>query len=246
MDKKDLSTTAQQDPVLEEDDLFMSPDDLENQVKETQSNQARFIVAFDATGSMGAYWSEAKQALGRVVEEISQRCGGNVAVQMVAYRDDNDDPYIVEHSVFTNSEATLKAFITKQRCFGGDDYPEAVDTCLEHVIKELPSRTVLLGDAPAHYNMQGRDGYTQASKLGNNNSPVFTLRLTDEKRLEENFKEIAKLSGGKSFLLKNVSDMVDIIATIIAADKKLLRTVSGALPYYPKSEAAKEIAKELK
>jgi hypothetical protein len=39
--------------------------------------------------------------------------------------------------------------------------------------------------------------------------------------------------------------MVDIIATIIASDKKLLKACAGLIAYEPKSEAAKQIAKEL-
>lgn len=244
MDKGVVTTNSE--PTLDSvDDLLMDSTDLEKQVHETQSNQARFIIAFDATGSMGSYWSSAKEALGRVVEEISKKCGGKVAVQMVAYRDDNDAPRDLESSVFTNDEATLKAFITKQHCFGGDDYEEAIDTCLNHVVREMPSRTILLGDAPAHTNIQGRDGYSQARNLGAGSSPVFTLRCHERRELVDNFTRIAELSGGKSFALVNISDMVDIIATIIAADKKLLRTIGGLLPYYPKSEAAKLIAKEL-
>lgn len=231
--------------IIDEDDLFINADDLQAQVHETQSNQARFIIAFDATGSMGSYWSQAKEALGRTIEEISSRTGGKVSVQMVAYRDDNDAPRDLESSVFTNQASILKDFISKQHCFGGDDYEEAIDTCLKHVIKETPSRTILLGDAPAHTNIQGREGYSQAKVLGSQNSPVFTLRCHEKRDLVENFTKIAELSGGKSFALSHVEDMVDIIATIIASDKKLLRQCAGLLPYTPKSEAAKAIAKEL-
>lgn len=237
--------TTEQDLILDEVDLFMDTKDLEKQVQETQSNQARFIIAFDATGSMGSYWSSAKEALGRVIEKISTRTGGKVSVQMVAYRDDGDKPRDLEYSVFTNHEGTLKEFITRQHCFGGDDYEEAIDTCLNHVLQEMPARTILLGDAPAHTNIQGREGYSQARKLGASGSPVFTLRCHEHKYLVENFTKIAELSGGKSFALNRIEDMVDIIATIIASDKKLLRQCAGLIPYYPQSEAAKLIAKEL-
>ena len=243
MDKAVQVTETQ--TVLNDEDIFLNSDDLQAQVHETQSNQSRFIIAFDATGSMGSYWSSAKEALGRTIEEIASRTGGKVSVQMVAYRDDNDAPRDLESSVFTNNAATLKAFISKQHCFGGDDYEEAIDTCLKHVMQELPSRTILLGDAPAHTNIQGRDGYSQAKSLGKSNSPVFTLRCNERKNLVENFQQIASLSGGKSFPLNRIEDMVDIIATIITSDKKLLRACAGQIAYTPQSEAAKAIAKEL-
>ena len=227
------------------EDLLMSTDDLQQQIHETQSNQARFIIAFDATGSMASFWSQAERSLGKVIEEINSKCGGKALVQMVAYRDDGDKPKDLEYSQFSNNESELKSFISRQRCFGGDDYEEAVDTCLKHCIKENPSRTILLGDAPAHTNIQGRDGYIQARQLKQLNSPVFTLRCTTQQDLKENFIKIAELSGGKSFNLNHISDMVDIIATIIAADKKLLKATAGQLPYLPKTEAAKQIAKEL-
>lgn len=241
---KDIQVTS---PVTEidEDDLFINQDDLQAQVQETQSNQARFIIAFDATGSMGSYWSSAKEALGRTIEEIANRTGNKVSVQMVAYRDDNDAPRDLEHSMFTNNATVLKDFITKQQCFGGDDYEEAIDTALAHILKESPSRSIILGDAPAHTNIQGRDGYSQSRQLVAIGSPVFTLRCNERKDLVENFTKISHLSGGKSFALTSVGDMVDIIATIIASDKKLLKACAGLIAYEPKSEAAKQIAKEL-
>jgi hypothetical protein len=244
MDKKDM-VIVEGDIQLDEADLFISADDLKAQVNETQANQARFIIAFDATGSMGSYWSSAKEALGRTIEEISNRTGNKVSVQMVAYRDDNDAPRDLESSVFTSNANILKEFISKQHCFGGDDYEEAIDTCLNHIIKERPSRSIILGDAPAHTNIQGRDGYSQAKELGGYSSPVFTLRCHERRDLVDNFTTISKLSGGKSFALPSIGDMVDIIATIIASDKKLLRHCAGLLPYEPKGEAAKQIAKEL-
>ena len=245
MDKALSVSGTQGVEEITSDDLFLNADDLSAQVHETQSNQVRFIIAFDATGSMGSYWSSAKEALGKTIEEISVRCGGKVSVQMVAYRDDNDAPRDIEFSTFTSNASQLKEFISKQHCFGGDDYEEAVDTALNHILKENPNRSIILGDAPAHTNVQGRDGYSQARKLGLVSSPVFTLRCHERRELVENFGRIAELSGGKSFALTNIADMVDIIATIIASDKKLLKACAGLIAYEPKSEAAKQIAKEL-
>jgi hypothetical protein len=75
---------------------------------------------------------------------------------------------------------------------------------------------------------------------------VFTLRLTGEEELKQNFEEISRLSGGKSFRLKgDPTEAVDVIATIVAKDRRLLKGCAGLLPYHPKTEKAKEVASQI-
>jgi hypothetical protein len=68
------------------------------------------------------------------------------------------DEYLTRHSDFTTEVSTTADFVNKQSADGGGDYPEAVRTALDRMLKDLSwdssARTrlaFLILDAPAHH-----------------------------------------------------------------------------------------------
>lgn len=229
------------------DAFITDTDKLDDVIDATKQGARRFSILFDATGSMSSYWSAVSEGFGQALDQMSKRTGKVILIQLIAYRDHCDGENIMQRSGFHANFDSLKEWISHIRCYGGGDYPEAVDKGLEAVLQseQESHRCVLVGDAPGHNNSPG---YREATLLGQMQCPVFTVRVGHnpyEERLFKNFKKIASLSGGKDFVAQKVEEIADVIATIISHDRELLTAVIGTLPYYPTTETGKLIGEQL-
>ena len=207
---------------------------------EAQAQALRYAIVFDATSSMGVYWDEIIKGLKGALDEIKSRVTAPLSINIVAYRDHCDGRSVVEESGYTVDFTRLKDWLRDVACKGGGDEPEAVDVGLQKLLQraETPRRVVVIGDAPPHERQPAID---EAKTLKFQGCEVYTIACIQ--RPMRAFTAIAEAGGGKAFLLQNIGDMVDILATIISRDKALLKAaVAGLLPYEPRTEAGRLIA----
>ena len=120
--------------------------------------QADIAFVVDATGSMADEIDFLKSDLKDIIGKVSSlRPGTTIRTSALFYRDEGDE-YLTRHSDFTTEVSTTADFVNKQSADGGGDYPEAVHTALDRMLKDLSwdssARTrlaFLILDAPAHH-----------------------------------------------------------------------------------------------
>ena len=120
--------------------------------------QADIAFIVDATGSMGDEISFLKSDLVDIINKAQAvRPAISMRTAALFYRDEGDE-YLTRHSAFTTDLSKTADFVSQQRAEGGNDYPEAVHSALEHMLQDLSwepqARThlaFLILDAPAHH-----------------------------------------------------------------------------------------------
>jgi len=179
-----------------------------------RSAAGRCLVLFDATSSMQPHWNHVCGTLHQIVERLLsvQR---DLALKIVAYRDDCDGDRVIEASDWSREAGTLGEFVGRVRCGGGGDWPEAVDRALSVAVGEQSavSAVVLIGDAPPH---EGRDGTAEARRLGELRRPVFPIVVGGATDTRQTFGEIARLSGGRPVDLTRLEDLYDVLSIVLA------------------------------
>ena len=193
----------------------------------------RFVLACDATSSMGTWWQEAQVALKQAVDEIKTRTYTPFQIKVVAYRDHTCDLVPVEESDWSNDTEYLKNFISGIRSTGGGDFPESVGLGLAPAVQSGASLVVLIGDAPGR---RESEGFTEAKALGGQSCPVYALYVDEHELTVAAFQHIARLSGGKALHLRNAKSMTDIFSA-------LLSRLVFQIEYQPTSIEAKELLK---
>lgn len=234
MEKKDLDLKKD---VVESDDLGIgSFDDLDQVTVAAEAAEAtrqRYAIVFDATGSMQSWWRAAEKALHKALDDIKNRSDVPVQVKVVGYRDHECDPdNITTASEWSDDNTYLKEFISNMRIDGGGDYPESPGHGLKEILQQNCNMVILLGDAPGK---QGSMGYPEATICAKDKCPIHCLYVTEEHQLVENWKEIARLSGGKAMHLKDAGNFTDILKTLMISNKRL------AIDYQPETEEGKRI-----
>ena len=187
----------------------------------------------DATGSMDAYWATAQEALATAVDEIKSRTDIPIQVKVVAYRDMRyDGSQSLLQSAWSDDSNYLKQWISEIQCGGGGDHPESVGLGLEAILQQQTSMTILIGDAPGH---TGSEGFKEATICGKEQSPIHALYACQHGGVKEAWEKIAKLSGGKAFLLKpGLSGFTDVLKVLLLSNKKLM------LDYSPVTEEGRQ------
>ena len=198
----------------------------------------RMICLSDATGSMGRIWSATRDCITEMLRRIDEIGDGQFELMWVAYRDYSDGGGLLENSRWTKDPSELVEFVNGIRCYGGGDYPEAVEEALRLVNQETAiqqvTRALLIADAPPHPETKGQtlqwhgdrvmetDYMAEAKQLSENKVPVNTFRLNDKPPLVQSFNQIAEMTGGESLLLdvsRNGSNtLMDIIAETALED----------------------------
>ncbi len=239
---KSLETTksVEQKPIDEIGSLDDSFDDLMMAAEHLGSQTQRFALCVDATSSMGHVWERAKQALKTAVDHIQSHATCPISIRVVAYRDHEcDGRSVLDASKWSSNTNYLKKFIADMSCFGGGDYPESIGHGLGFLLEDqnIPSQVILIGDAPGK---AGSFGYAEAQTFGAAGRPIYALYTNDEPRLVAAFKKIAKLSGGKAFLLESDTNLDDIFKVLLASNKALQIT------YQATSIEGKRLSEELK
>jgi hypothetical protein len=110
-------------------------------------------------------------------------------------------------------------------CKGGADFEEAIEVALRHANQDetkTPSRLILIGDAPPHFEKKGHavkgcvnyiletDYVTECDLLAAANIPVFAFQLNSIGKTTEAFKRISGITGGE-FSLFDEKKLLDTI-----------------------------------
>lgn len=207
-------------------------DNLCNAAEAAAARRQRFALVFDATSSMGSWWTATQDALKTAVDEIKSRTGVPIQIKVVAYRDHVCDDQVVDESEWSDDTRYLKNFITSVSCEGGGDYPESIGHGLRQVLGQQCNMVILIGDAPSK---PGSLGWDEAAQLGQSDCPIHALYVDREERLVECFQKLAKLSGGKAMHLKDRKGFDDILKVLLGSAKAL------QLDYQPETEEGKRI-----
>ncbi len=198
----------------------------------TQSSIRLIALVFDATGSMKGFWREAKDNIKKLVVRQSE-LWPQAKFVLVAYRDYCDGNSLLK--VFSASSNTdkLVSFLDSVDCDGGGDDPEAIEAALERVLEIKPDMAILVGDAPPHGvidgMVRGKDYKEFSRKLGEQQIPVYTIATNSRQSVVSSFKEIAELSSGKSFLLGQVDELIDLLSVATAKKTSQLNQLADLL-----------------
>ena len=187
----------------------------------------RLMCLSDATASMDSLWASTQKQAREMIERIAVISGeGNIMMKWVAFRDYDMGEGVIESSEWTGDAARLTEFVGKIECSGGYDFPEAIEMALQHASSdpEPPTRVLLIGDAPAHFEKKGEridhqpgkpvlttDFTTECERLKAQDIPVFAFYLGKRAETRDNFREIADMTGGKSSQLKSSADLIDVV-----------------------------------
>lgn len=210
-------------------------DDLMNACTETEKHRRKYMLAFDATGSMGSLWETATvavKATARIIEEKSQ-CP--VVFKIVAYRDADFDDIPLETSEWTESPTYIESFIKSVCCSGGGDGPEHPELAIQAANNEHANCLIIIGDAP------GKDltkAIKDATDIKERGDKIFTLAM-DGNYAAQFFEAVAKAGGGKNIQFDNLSNLEDIINTIMSLDAAL------QIAYQPRSLEARRLLEEV-
>jgi hypothetical protein len=200
------------------------------------------MFLFDATGSMRRFWEETQTIMSEMVNRITKV--GNVKLKCVAYRDYCDGSRLFEQSKWHNEAAPLIDFISRIKCDGGGDEPEAVEDALALAYKEKEkvTRVVLIGDAPPHSLDAAKQ---QARELGKSGRPVFAFLVGGDNDAGHAFGQIAKVSNGAYGKLSNYRDLLDMMSIAIVHDLGGTGEVEKYIKKYGTSDNVKEYSRSL-
>lgn len=191
-----------------------------NAEKSYQTGELRLVrMMVDATDSMKSVWGETKKNLHKLVSRLTELFPG-VEISITAFRDYCDYQGIIEHSSVTADPVQLGKFIDSIYCQGGGDIPEAVEVAIENLLKNPGDIGILVGDAPPHgvddVTVNGKDFRIIADELGIKKIPVYTVATNQNQSTVSSFAEIAKRTGGESFTLDRIDDLIDLISIAVA------------------------------
>ena len=214
--------------------------------------KCRLMCLSDATSSMSTVWSQTQDSIRTMLERIAGISGGsgNIEVKWVAYRDyDQSRSLVVQASPWTDDPASLVKFVGNIQCTGGADYEEAVEAALQYANNDQksPTRVLLIGDAPPHYEGKGNklqnlsvdssneepgggvqggvlstDYRTECAKLREKGIKVFSFYLHTGAR--KSFDEIASMTEGESKALSPT----EAESLIHAVSETALEDIGGA------------------
>ena len=209
-----------------------------------EKGEASVLFLFDATGSMQSLWDSTKEIIKEMVKRITKF--GNVRLKCVAYRDYCDGDKLFECSEWHSDPEPLFRFLSRIRCDGGGDTPEAVEAALKLALEEIEdvTRVVLIADAyphPEHWE----ECKQNAVLLGERGRPVFAFSVGSSNQTKSTFSEIAKLSGGSYGNLKNYQDLLDMICVTIVHDVDGEKAVKKYIEEYGTSKDVKEYSRSL-
>ena len=180
----------------------------------TVKQQADIAFVVDATGSMADEIDFLKSDLVDIINKVSaMRPEMTIRTSALFYRDEGDD-YLTRHSDFTSDVSRTAGFVRQQQADGGGDYPEAVHTALERMLKDLTwdatARTrlaFLVLDAPAHHETSVisslQESVTACARLGIRLIPVAASGV--DKNTEFMLRFFAVATGGTYVFLTNDS-----------------------------------------
>ena len=217
LDKKPDNTAVKQDV-----DAFLKT--VENFPPTATGGRGRLIFALDATASRQPTWDQASAIQGDMF--VKTHGLGALNVQLVYYRGYGE----CRASPWQTNATGLLDFMRKVNCMAGKTQVHRV---LKHAIAESKlepvNALVFVGDCVEEPVDLLGDLAGQLKLLG---LPVFIFQEGFDPRASMAFSQIATLSGGAHCRFdqnsaKQLSDLLNAVATYAAGGKKALQRLSG-------------------
>lgn len=189
------------------------------------------ILFFDATGSMTEVWHEAKATIQELYSRLQELVPG-IAIGLMAYRDYCDRNRIIEFLPPSQDVSRMNAFIDQIECEGGGDAPEAVEVALERLLQTKATVAILVEDAPPHGvqdKLVGKDFRDVARQLQQQGITVYTVSTNEVPSTVSSFKEIAQITQGRFFNLKQMKELLDIFSAAVAIKTEKVPTLKALL-----------------
>ena len=201
--------------------------------KNQAAEQIDLLFVLDTTGSMGGLIQGAKTKIWRIVNDVmqNQRCGADVRVGLIGYRD-KDDEYVTRKVNLNQDLDEVYAELMAFKAAGGGDEPEHVRLALHEGVNQMNWRAnskkvlFLVGDAPP------KDSYIEtpsvshtAQKAKQKGIIINTLLAGDSKSTAKVWQSVAQYGGGEYFTIPQ--DGGSVAVTTPYDDQ--LSTLSGQL-----------------
>jgi Mg-chelatase subunit ChlD len=172
-------------------------------------------IAFciDTTSSMDSYIAAVKERVREIMKSTTEwKSHPTVRMAVVAYRDVGDD-YLTQKDDFTDDVERTRTFLSNLRAEGGGDVPEHVTAGLRATVEQLSwssdQKTLkliyLIGDAPAHSDYKDGDYHPVVGAARDRAIIIHTVGCSFQPRMFEQWKDIARLTGGQYFQLENLT-----------------------------------------
>ena len=202
--------------------------------KNQAAEQIDLLFVLDTTGSMGGLIQGAKTKIWRIVNDVmqNQRCGADVRVGLIGYRD-KDDEYVTRRVNLNQDLDEVYAELMAFKAAGGGDEPEHVRLALHEGVNQMNWRAnskkvlFLVGDAPP------KDSYIEtpsvnhtAQKAKQKGIIINTLLAGDSKSTAKVWQSVAQYGGGEYFTIPQ--DGGGSVAVTTPYDDQL-STLSGQL-----------------
>ena len=106
--------------------------------KNQAAEQIDLLFVLDTTGSMGGLIQGAKTKIWRIVNDVmqNQRCGADVRVGLIGYRD-KDDEYVTRKVNLNQDLDEVYAELMAFKASGGGDEPEHVRLALHEGVNQM-------------------------------------------------------------------------------------------------------------
>ena len=172
--------------------------------KSQAATHVDLVFVLDTTGSMGGLIQGAKTKIWRIVNDVmqNQRCGADVRVGLIAYRD-KEDEYVTRKVRLNQDLDEVYAELMSFKAAGGGDEPEHVRLALHEAVNQMNWRPnskkvlFLVGDAPP------KDSYIEvpsvshtAQKAKQKGIIINTLLAGDSKSTAKVWQSVAQYGGG--------------------------------------------------
>jgi len=200
----------------------------------TEGAELDLVFAFDCTGSMGSYLSQAQANIKEIAKQIIASEHASVRMALVAYRDNppQESTFATEVHGFTASHDEMASALMKYTAKGGGDGPECVADALYEVsrLAYRPNSAkvcVFIADAPPHGlgesgdgfpngSPNGHDPYAISHKLAGLGVTVYCVGcepvLSSQYRFARTFFEsVAEVTGGQYVTLGTSKMLADVI-----------------------------------
>ena len=224
--------------------------------KSQAATHVDLVFVLDTTGSMGGLIQGAKTKIWRIVNDVmqNQRCGADVRVGLIAYRD-KEDEYVTRKVRLNQDLDEVYAELMSFKAAGGGDEPEHVRLALHEAVNQMNWRPnskkvlFLVGDAPP------KDSYIEvpsvshtAQKAKQKGIIINTLLAGDSKTTARVWQSVAQYGGGEYFTIPQDGGSVAVTTPYDDTLSSLsTRLDSVYLPYgkepLRRSAAAKSMSK---
>jgi len=221
-------------------------------VRETLGVRGNFAIALDATGSMEDLIAGAKASIEEIINRVFKEASTQVNIQFFIYRDYDVANDVLECSPLSANSQELVRWLNAVIAFGGGaNVGEAVNEALQAIADaDVFDGAIVAGDEPSlsrkYLNSIGKKQINSAVELaeqfGKRGIPIHTFLIGTRNDTRDDFKLIAKKSGGKTGRLDGSTEMIDMAVMAILERLKGAASVNKYMSEHRLTNNAKQFA----